>query len=138
MSVVAEIEIFLLESNGWVPTPVICSKFAIPARLLRQDKDRPGLLDHFAVSSTKNGQNGYCHHKHLPTADWLPIKHRLRRHAIGELAMNQIVQGVTVAEPKTGPSTEHLATINKLLKSPGRRPKKAAVTAPTQMGLFSK
>jgi hypothetical protein len=31
------------------------------------------------------GQNGYCHHKYLPTSDWLPIKHRLRRHAIGEL-----------------------------------------------------
>ena len=85
MSLVSEIEIYLLAERGWVPTPDICLRFSIPARLLRQDGPRPGLLDHFAVSSTKNGQNGYCHHKYLPTADWLPIKHRLRRHAIGEL-----------------------------------------------------
>ena len=37
--------------------------------------------------------------------------------------MNQIVQGITVTEPKPGPSTGDLATINKLLKSPGPPPK---------------
>jgi hypothetical protein len=36
--------------------------------------------------------------------------------------MNQIVQGVTVSEPKTGASTAYLAALNKLLESPARRP----------------
>lgn len=84
-SLPAQIEAYLLAAGGWVPTHIICSRFAIPERRLRQAGDRPGLLDPFAVSSTKNGQNGYIHHHHLPTADWLPIKHRLRRHAIAEL-----------------------------------------------------
>ena len=43
--------------------------------------------------------------------------------AKASLAMSQVVQSITVAEPKTRASTEHLATLNKLLKSPGRPPK---------------
>ena len=36
--------------------------------------------------------------------------------------MNKIVQGLTVVdEPAPPSSTQHLATINKLVKSPGRR-----------------
>lgn len=80
-----QIELFLLDAGSWVPTSAIQQAFGVPERLLRQDGDRSGLLDHFAVSSTRNGASGYIHHRHLPTAEWLPIKHRLRRHAISEL-----------------------------------------------------
>jgi len=83
--VVAKIEMHLLAAGSWVPTREICSRFGIPKRRLRQDDKRPGLLDDFAVSSTREGQSGYIHHAHLPTAVWLPIKHRLRRHGIAEL-----------------------------------------------------
>lgn len=84
-STAAQIEMRLLTAGGWVPTREICQEFGIAERALRQAGERPGMLDAFAVSSTRAGQSGYIHHTHLPTADWLPIKHRLRRHAIAEL-----------------------------------------------------
>jgi hypothetical protein len=80
-----QIEMHLLAAGGWVSTRDICARFGIAERRLRQDAARPGLLDAFAVSSTREGQSGYIHHRHLDTPDWLPIKHRLRRHAISEL-----------------------------------------------------
>ncbi|HEY5814165.1 MAG TPA: hypothetical protein VIT23_16100 [Terrimicrobiaceae bacterium] len=48
--------------------------------------------------------------------------------------MHRIVQGLAVTQTcYTAPTTEHLAELNRLLKSPGgRRPK----SAPTQLGLF--
>lgn len=80
-----QIELYLLDQGTWIPTRDICTRFDIPERLLRQDGRRPGLLDHCAVSSTCGGQSGYIHHRFLPTDQWLKIKHRLRRHAIGEM-----------------------------------------------------
>ena len=85
MDIAREIEAFLLLSGGWVSTRRICERFDIPERRLRQAEDRQGLLDDFAVSSTCSKESGYIHHKFLPTEQWLPIKHRLRRHAISEL-----------------------------------------------------
>jgi hypothetical protein len=79
------IEIHLLQAGGWVSTRLLCQVFQISERSLRQTGTRPGLLDAFAVSSTRSDQAGYIHHKFLPTREWLPIKHRLRRHAIAEL-----------------------------------------------------
>jgi hypothetical protein len=81
----AQIEIFLLTKGTWVPTAEICERFSIKERMLRQDGRRAGLLDCFAVSSTRGGESGFIHHRHLETAAWLPIKHRLRRHAVAEL-----------------------------------------------------
>ncbi|MEI6494386.1 MAG: hypothetical protein WCO94_17705 [Verrucomicrobiota bacterium] len=84
-SLAAEIEALLLSAGGFVPTRQICERFGIPERRLRQDDDRPGLLDEFAVSSTREKQSGYIHHKFLPTSDWLPIKHRLLGHGVAEI-----------------------------------------------------
>jgi hypothetical protein len=85
MDLALQIEQHLLAAGGFVPTGEICERFPITARALRQAGDRPGLLDAFAVSSTKSGEHGYIHHRHLPTREWIRIKHRLRRHAISEL-----------------------------------------------------
>lgn len=81
----AQIEMHLLTRGTWVSTLDLCERFGIKERQLRQDGRRAGLLDAFAVSSTRGGESGFIHHRHLPTAAWLPIKHRLRRHAISEL-----------------------------------------------------
>jgi hypothetical protein len=81
----SQIELHLLAAGDWISTTDLCQRFGIRERSLRQDGRRPGLLDGFAVSSTRGGQSGFCHHRHLPTKEWLPIKHRLRRHAISEL-----------------------------------------------------
>lgn len=81
----SEIEAWLLELGSWVPAAAIVERFGVPERQLRADGVRPGLLDAFAVSSTRNNHSGFIHHKFLPTADWLPIKHRLIKHALGEL-----------------------------------------------------
>jgi len=80
-----QVEAFLLSVGGWVSKLQICDRFGIPERRTRADDDRPGLLDNFAVSSTREGQSGFIHNKFLPTKDYLPIKHRIKRHAIGEL-----------------------------------------------------
>lgn len=85
MTIALQIEQHLLAAGGFVSTAEICSRFQIQARALRQAGERPGLLDTFAVSSTQSGQHGYIHHRHLPTPEWLRVKHRLRRHAIAEL-----------------------------------------------------
>ncbi len=85
MNPAAQIELFLLAAGTWVPTAEICARFGIKQRLLRADKDRPGLLDEFAVSSTRNGESGFIHQNNLPTPQFLAIKHRITRHAIGEI-----------------------------------------------------
>lgn len=82
---VTQIEIHLLTTGTWVPTADLCSRYHINERALRAAGGRPGPLDHFAVSSTRHGTHGFIHHRHLPTNEWLPIKHRQLRHAISEL-----------------------------------------------------
>jgi len=80
-----QIELFLLDAGGWVRVSEICSRFGIRQRMLRQDGDREGLLDHCAVSSTKNGESGFCHHRFLPTDQYLPVKHRVLKHSIAQI-----------------------------------------------------
>lgn len=84
-SLAQQIEDHLLAAGGWVSKRQICETFGIPERRTRADGDRPGLLDDFAVSSTCEGKSGFIHHNFLPTAEYLPVKHRVRRHAIAEL-----------------------------------------------------
>lgn len=84
-----QIEVHLLNAQGWVSVAELCQKFDLNQRDLRAHGDEPGLCDAFAVTSTRQGESGYIHHRFLPTADWLPIKHRLRRHAIAELRKAQ-------------------------------------------------
>jgi len=80
-----EIEAYLLASGGWVTSRDLCAKFRITDRRTRAAKRRPGLLDGFAVSSTREGQSGFIHHNFLPTQDYLPLKHCILRHAIAEI-----------------------------------------------------
>lgn len=79
------IELYLLQAGGFVPTSVLCAVFEIPARRLRQDDDRPGLLDEFAVSSTREGESGYIHQRFVDQDEWQHIESRLRRHSIAQL-----------------------------------------------------
>lgn len=81
----AQIELYLLDRADWVPTMEICGRFGVRDRQLRRDGRRKGLIDHCAVSSTNNGENGFIHHRYLPTADYLPIKHGRLKHAISEI-----------------------------------------------------
>ncbi len=85
MNPAAQIELFLLAKGTWVPTAEICARFNLRERALRQDGKRPGICDAFAVSSTRNGESGFCHHRFVEKPDWLAIKHRLLRHAVSEL-----------------------------------------------------
>jgi len=79
-----QIEAYLQTAAGFVSKRQICERFDIPERLTRADDKRPGLLDGFAVSSTREGQSGFIHHDFLPNPEWIPIKHRLLRHGIAE------------------------------------------------------
>lgn len=44
---------------------------------------RPGVIDHCAVSSTREG--GYKHVALISADEFMRLDHRLRRHAIAEL-----------------------------------------------------
>jgi hypothetical protein len=84
-NLVGQIELYLLDRADWVPTREICERFGVRDRQLRRDGKRKGLIDHCAVSSTNNGENGFIHHRFLPTEDYLPIKHGRLKHAISEI-----------------------------------------------------
>ena len=53
--------------------------------MLRADGDRDGLLDNFAVSSTRGNEHGFIHINHLSRPDYIRAKRRLRKHGIREL-----------------------------------------------------
>jgi hypothetical protein len=80
MDLADQIEIFLIDTGDWTPASVLCARFSLDQRTLRAHGDRPGLLDHCAVSS----HLGYKHISRLTTEEWLAVKHRLRRHAAGQ------------------------------------------------------
>ncbi|CAN5549453.1 hypothetical protein BH09VER1_BH09VER1_24910 [soil metagenome] len=80
-----KIELRLLQAGGFVSTRQICAEFSITKRRLRQDDDRPGMLDEFAVSCTTEGEAGYIHHRHLPDDIWLQVKGTRVGHALAEL-----------------------------------------------------
>ena len=81
MSIERDIEQYLLESNGWVKSDLICARFGINQRALRKVGNTPGLCSGFAISSDK----GFKHIALATTKEWLQFKHRLRRHAVAEL-----------------------------------------------------
>lgn len=80
-----QIELHLLDRGDWVSVQDLCTRFAIRSRLLRADGDRDGLLDDFAVSSTRGNEHGFIHINHLGAADYIRAKRRLRKHGIREL-----------------------------------------------------
>lgn len=81
----SQIELYLLERGGWVPSREICERFGVRERLLRRDGRRKGLLVRFAMSSTNNGEHGFIHHRFLGIREYLRIKHGRLRHAIAEI-----------------------------------------------------
>lgn len=76
-----QIELFLLDRGTWISAQEICIKFGISERDLRATGEHPGICDEYALSSHK----GYKHLSLVDTAEFLPIKHRMLAHAIGEV-----------------------------------------------------
>jgi hypothetical protein len=75
----AQIEIFLLAAGEHVPVKTLCDHFGIPERLLRADGKRRPLCHRFAISSSKNGENGLKHIRHCTTAERLAYKHARKK-----------------------------------------------------------
>jgi len=68
---------------GWVKSSDLAERFDLRSdRVLRKVGNRPGLCSDFAISSDK----GFKHISRATTGEWLSFKHRMRRHAISELA----------------------------------------------------
>jgi hypothetical protein len=76
-----ENHLLLAGGNGWVKSCELCVLFKIKDRQLRAVGDRPGLASEFAIS----GDKGFKHIDRASTAEYLRFKHRMRRHAIGQL-----------------------------------------------------
>lgn len=85
MSLPAQIELYLLNRGAWVSVDDLCTRFAIRPRMLRADGARDGLLDNFAVSSTRGNEHGFIHINLLSALDYIRAKRRLRKHGIREL-----------------------------------------------------
>ena len=86
MNLAPRIELYLLQKQGWVSASEICQHFEISdERKLRGKDGKPGILADFAASSTRQGESGYCHHRFLTTAEWLPVKHRIKRHSVSQM-----------------------------------------------------
>jgi hypothetical protein len=85
MDLARQIELHLLDRAEWVSVQDLCTRFAIRPRMLRADGDRDGLLDNFAVSSTRGNQHGFIHINLLSSDDYIRAKRRLRKHGIREL-----------------------------------------------------
>lgn len=79
------IEAFLVEQGGWVASRTICERFGLNERELRAKGREAGLLDGFAVSSTRQGEHGFCHHRYVSREEFIRAKHRLKRHALAEI-----------------------------------------------------
>ncbi len=75
------IENHLLQVGCWVTSAEICERFDVSERQLRQVGSRAGLCSEFAIS----GDKGFRHVEKATPAEWRRFKHRLRKHAIGEL-----------------------------------------------------
>lgn len=77
-----EIEPFLLQADGWVPSEVICERFGVAdPRALRGIDGKPGLMGDWAIS----GDQGYKHIKNATTGEWVRYQRRVARHAISQL-----------------------------------------------------
>jgi hypothetical protein len=67
--------------SGWVKSIALCALFEIKDRQLRAVGNRPGLASEFAIS----GDKGFKHIDRATPREYLRFKHRMRRHAIGQL-----------------------------------------------------
>lgn len=85
MTLARQIELYLLDKGTWVSVAELCRRFEIRDRQLRADGDRDGLLDDFAVSSTRGREHGYMHVHCIEREDYLRAKRRLRKHSIRQL-----------------------------------------------------
>lgn len=82
-SLAQRIEEYLLAEPRWVHAAEICRVFNLTSdRAMRADKDRPGLLSAFAISSTGHG---FKHIRHATDEEFADAYHRLRGHGLGEL-----------------------------------------------------
>ncbi len=74
-------ERILLDRMDWVPAIELATALGISKRKLRAVRKRPGLCDAFAISSKR----GYKHVRFCPPGEYLPRKHTVLRHAVGEI-----------------------------------------------------
>lgn len=74
-----QIEMFLLVERDHVPVKRICERFGIHERILRADGKRRPLCHRFAISSSKNGENGLKHIAHCTVRERLTYKHARRK-----------------------------------------------------------
>ncbi|CAN5356173.1 hypothetical protein BH09VER1_BH09VER1_28770 [soil metagenome] len=78
------IEMFLLMRGDWVPVAEICREFDIPERMLRADGHRRPLCRHFAISSSKGGENGLKHLSLCTVRERITYKNNRRKRLIAE------------------------------------------------------
>ncbi len=77
------IEAYLLAEPRWFHAAEICRVFNLTSdRTLRADKDRPGLLSKFAISSSGHG---FKHIRHATDEEFADAYRRMRGHGIAEL-----------------------------------------------------
>jgi len=85
-----QIEAYLLDQGGWVPSREICGMFGVTERQLRQTGDMPGLCSDFAIS----GNDGFKHVSKASTTEWNHFSRRLRQHGIMELVRVRTLRSV--------------------------------------------
>jgi hypothetical protein len=82
VSLVIQIEDFLLANPRWVPVRELEERFGIDERILRAQGRRRPLLAHCAISNAEPGNNGYKHIRHTTVRERLRAKHACRRRII--------------------------------------------------------
>ena len=81
----AAVERYLRQApgDGWVKGADLAAAFDLrDTRYFRSWNGEPGLCSEFAISADK----GFKHVERATTGEWLRFKHRMRRHAVSELA----------------------------------------------------
>jgi hypothetical protein len=82
-----QIEQYLLAQRAWIPVHEIAEIFHVRERALRYTYEVPGLCSAFAISSDR----GLKHVALATTEEWMQFKHRMRRHAIGEMVRTRVL-----------------------------------------------
>jgi hypothetical protein len=77
-----------------------------------------------------------CVQRHIKHHEEQYYDHAKGLQAKASLAMRDIINGVQLADSHDSSSTDQLAALHSQVKSPGRRPKKAASRLATQIPLF--
>jgi hypothetical protein len=108
-----QIDTWLRTQNRWVSAEEICERFGIVRdRLLRADGDRDGLLDDFAVSSSRLG---FKHVRLLTTTEWIKAKAKMRRHGVREIRKTMKWDRARFRETTFVPEPLEIATGQRLL-----------------------